>query len=242
MKTLITIIICLSAFKSYSQISIYKGVYGSSSAPADKQNPGESETDLGELSVKYVRIVSRSSTEVCFTILVEEDEKKSITECISPEEFDRNFSPVYSRFKGFRTGFYTVPVKLRGMGANRPFDFETDVALQASFIAGFGNQADARSIFDLSFGLGISVISLDMLNSEVTELRTASAFSLSLGMLFTPTSAVNVGVFGGLDMLGRKDQPINWIYNKRPWLGLGINIGLQEITSTKSPKPNKLIN
>ncbi|WP_425638810.1 hypothetical protein ACPUEN_04350 [Algoriphagus yeomjeoni] len=143
--------------------------------------------------------------------------------------------PLYSRFKGFKTGAYTVPVRLRGVSGD--FDFDPTISLTANFIAGFGSVYEERSWFDMSFGIGLSSIELNQDNSSlVEENRTAAAFTLSLGALFKPKDYMNFGLFLGWDSLGRDDRGVNWVYDNKPWLGIGINISFNEIVTDVAAK------
>ena len=154
---------------------------------------------------------------------------------IEKEKFLELTIPLYSKFKGFKTGAYTVPFRLRGVGGE--FDFDPTISLTANIIAGFGSIYKERSWLDFSFGVGLSSIVLDSTNSDlIDENRTAGAFTLSLGALFKPEDYINFGLFLGWDNLGKKDRPVNWNYNNKPWIGIGINISFNEITTNNAPK------
>lgn len=143
--------------------------------------------------------------------------------------------PLYSTFKGFKTGAYTVPFRLRGVSGD--FDFDPTISLTANFIAGFGSVYKERSWFDMSFGIGLSSIELNQDNSSlIEENRTAAAFTLSLGALFKPKDYMNFGLFLGWDTLGRDDRSVNWVYDNKPWLGIGINISFNEIVTDNAAK------
>jgi hypothetical protein len=138
-------------------------------------------------------------------------------------------SPVYSRFKGFNVGAYSIPFRLRGMGSSN-FDFESSLSLQSNLVLGLGSQYRKESWADFSIGIGLTGVNLTKKNSNVTEDRTASAFTISGGVLLKASKFANIGIFGGWDLLTQKDKDVKWIYDGQPWLGIGINISFQEIT------------
>ncbi len=149
------------------------------------------------------------------------------------EDFMIITNRLYRRYKGAKVGAYTIPFRLRGINSGN-FDFETALSLQANVVFGFGQQTKQESWLDLSWGLGLTKINLDSDNSKVTESRTASALTTSLGGVIKLDKYVNLGLFLGWDFLGKKDRETEWIYNKKPWLGIGINISFDGIKTTKT--------
>ncbi len=157
---------------------------------------------------------------------------------IEKSKFNDVTVPLYSRFKGFKTGAYTVPFRLRGVGDE--FDFDPTISLTANIIAGVGSIYKERSWLDFSLGVGLSSVVLNSNNSDlIDENRTSGAFTLSLGALFKPEDYVNFGIFLGWDTLGKNDRPVNWIYDNKPWLGIGINISFNEINTDNAAKNKK---
>ncbi|MBJ2125420.1 hypothetical protein [Flavobacterium sp. IB48] len=151
---------------------------------------------------------------------------------ISVDNFTNYTQQRYRRYKSTEVGLYTIPFKLRGFGTDN-FDFETNLSLLANLVVGFGTRQSQLSWFDASVGIGLSTISLDKINSNVTEPRTASALTLSAGGVFKFTSRANLGFFVGGDFLGKKDQSVNWKYNEKLWLGIGINISFNKLETDK---------
>jgi hypothetical protein len=150
---------------------------------------------------------------------------------MSATEFDEMSVPFYSKCKGTTVGVYAVPFRLRDIGGKR-FDFESSLSLQANMVFGFGKSTSPESWFDASFGIGLTSVNLNSNNSNVTEARTASAFTLSIGGVYKPTSFANIGIFFGIDNLPATDKATNWIYDGKLWFGLGINISFNEIKNT----------
>jgi hypothetical protein len=151
------------------------------------------------------------------------------------DDFVALTQPIYQRYKGAVVGAYTIPFRLRGVGDD--FDFESSLSLQSNLVFGFGSRSHAESWLDASFGIGLTGVNLNEKNSDVTEARTASAFTLSTGLLFKPSKLANLGVFFGWDYLGSNDKEVNWKYNKKMWVGLGLNITFNEVkTATPATK------
>lgn len=156
------------------------------------------------------------------------------------KEFKEITRPLYSRYKGAKVGVYTVPFRLRGVGGGgEPFDFESSLSLTANLVFGVGSRKEKHSTVDGSLGLGLTSIALDSLNSDVSENRTASALTLSMGLVYWPNEHINIGAFVGWDKLGLKDRSTDWIYDGKTWLGLGINIGFEALTTDKNAKIGK---
>ena len=140
---------------------------------------------------------------------------------------------IYKRYKGVSVGVYTVPFRLRFAKGGK-FDYESSLSLSSNMIFGFGTNKSARSTLDFSVGVGLTGANLDSLNSDVLDNRTAMAFTLNAGAIWKPTNYANIGLFLGADFLGNRDRSVNWIYNRRPWIGLGINISFNQIQGGNS--------
>lgn len=187
-----------------------------------------------------LKVISVDSTQVCFIVypfkgkkdpeltkqlnaIYYETNNQIIKHCIPKEEFEQNTSRVYSAFKGVRAGFYTIPFKLRF----DKFDFEQNVnfGMNIGFQYRFNKKIEDRWLYEPSFGIGLSSIQLNSKNSNVTEDRSASAFTLTSGIIIHFDNVINLGIFGGIDLLGNSDRDTNWKYHGKPWLGIGINIG-----------------
>ncbi|GGH36625.1 hypothetical protein GCM10007423_29050 [Dyadobacter endophyticus] len=148
------------------------------------------------------------------------------------QDFKKYARPVYRNYKGATVGLYTVPFRLRGKGDT--FDFESSLALQANLVFGLGSSKSKESWLDASVGLGLSSINLDSLNSDVTQGRTASALTISLGTVIKLNRFANFGIFIGKDFLNARDRSTAWIFNKKTWVGLGINISFNDIATDKT--------
>lgn len=153
------------------------------------------------------------------------------------ESFKRITQALYKRYKGTSVGVYTIPFRLRGSGDD--FDFESSLSLQANLVAGFGKRTSETSWIDLSLGIGLTGVNLNSNNSNVTDQRTASAFTVSSGVVVKPSKFANIGLFLGWDNLGVNDRDVDWVHNGNLWLGLGINISFNTITTDESAEGDK---
>ncbi|MBU2947373.1 hypothetical protein [Zobellia uliginosa] len=191
----------------------------------------------GKAYFKYWRF--REATSSAFNTYNSPDASDPTKEYIfsmDVNEYENITRQIYKRFKGFSAGAYTVPFRLRGIGGDDNFDFESSLSLQANFIVGFGSKYNKESWFDASFGLGLTEINLTEKNSDVAAPRTASAFTFSFGGVIKAAQFVNVGIFIGMDNLGRADSDVNWRYEGDLWVGMGINVSFNKLTTNSSPK------
>ena len=153
-------------------------------------------------------------------------------------------TPLYRRYKGASFGAYTIPLRLRGL-YSRDFDFESSLSLQANLIFGFGTRYSQESWFDLSFGVGITGISLNNKNAkfrdnreEPFEERTANAVTFSFGSVIKANRFANLGLFVGWDFLDVDDSEIDWVHDGNVWYGLGINVTFTKVDTEKSANGN----
>ncbi|WP_159090563.1 hypothetical protein [Aquimarina aquimarini] len=157
------------------------------------------------------------------SLFYETTNNSSIHHSMPREVFNKYTIPIYSSFRGVRAGFYTIPFKIR----IDDFDFEQNInfGMNIGFQFRFNKKIEDRWLYEPSIGIGLSSINLNNKNSNVNEERTASAFSTSLGLILHFDKNINLGLFSGIDFLGNNDAEVNWKYDKKPWLGIGINIG-----------------
>ena len=134
----------------------------------------------------------------------------------------------YHRFKGVKAGLFTVPFKLR----INDFDFEQNVNLgmSVSFRFRMNRKVENDWLLSPTLGIGLSTVKLNPKNSNISEdsenaNRTASAFSLSSGIVIELKESINLSIQYGFDFLGNDDKNVNWKYDRKSWIGLGINIG-----------------
>jgi hypothetical protein len=150
------------------------------------------------------------------------DEGKTYT--LPVEEFKNTAEPNYNRVE-WRFGVYTIPFKLRFGG----FSFDANVNLGTSIGAKIRMKREIENGFALEpiFGFGIASIKLDTSNSSTSSGTNVSAFTINTGVLIHITKAINIGLTYGFDNMSKNDQELyNWKYNGKGWLGLGINVTL----------------
>ncbi|MGB5943270.1 MAG: hypothetical protein WBG71_10340 [Leeuwenhoekiella sp.] len=151
---------------------------------------------------------------------------------MTKENFGHYTKKMYARLRGFEYGTYTVPIRLRSNDNN--FEFDANLSLGANIISRISlNRYSKYSYVDFSFGVSLSKINLDPSNSllgventdfaEIEKL-SPSAITFSTGILLNLAKNVNFGAYVGWDYLSSADQKADWIYNKKPWLGIGINV------------------
>ena len=147
------------------------------------------------------------------------------------DDFEKFTQVLYNRFRGFKYGGYTVPIRLRKNGNS--FEFNSNVSLGANVIARFGLRKKEHAFIDLSFGVSITKVDLNESNSDLGSIGTEfedikslspAAFTYTIGALLNLAENVNLGVYWGWDRLQSADNKADWIYNKKPWLGIGLNI------------------
>lgn len=153
---------------------------------------------------------------------------------IEKVKFDQLTQPLYSKYKGVAFGAYTIPFRLRSIGGGDDFDFESSLSLQANLVFGFGSIYKQDSWLDTSIGIGLTGVNLNNKNSTVTEDRTASAFTFSLGGVIKPAKYANIGLFLGWDFLGQNDNEVDWKYDGKTWVGIGINVSFSEVKTERT--------
>ena len=145
---------------------------------------------------------------------------------INNKDFNRIATKFYNRNLPVTAGVYSVPFKLR----LNDFDFEQDLNIGVNIGFPFRTKRTLEKswILEPNFGIGISKVNLNEKNTNgtVKTVRTANAFTFSGGLLIRFSEKINFGVFLGKDLLGKSDSDTNWQYDKKFWLGLGLNISL----------------
>ncbi|OUS00377.1 hypothetical protein A9Q86_10415 [Flavobacteriales bacterium 33_180_T64] len=147
------------------------------------------------------------------------------------DDFEKFTKVLYNRFRGFKYGGYTVPIRLRKNDDS--FEFNSNISLGANVIARFGLKKKEHMYIDLSLGISITKVDLNSDNSllgtqgtDFADIETLSptAFTYTFGVLFNLAENVNLGAYLGWDRLQSSDNKTQWIYNRKPWLGIGLNI------------------
>ena len=151
---------------------------------------------------------------------------------MSKLDFENLTKPYYNKFRGFKYGAYTVPIRLRS--SNDVFEFDSNLSLGANILGRIGlNRFKENAFIDLSFGISVTKVNLNKENSilgtvgsdfEKIDVLSPAALTVSLGLLINLAENVNIGAYLGWDRLSTADNKTQWIYNNKPWTGIGLNI------------------
>ena len=200
-----------------------------------------------------VQIVSFDSKTVSYRYLTFKNDKLKSTYNnddeifeMSIEDFTYYTSKYLTRFRNWKVGAYTVPIRIRSKGNN--FEFESNLSLGANITKGinFSRYGD-YGYADFSFGISLTKVNLNENNSDLETVNpdlntlSQSALTTSFGLTVHLDKNVNFGIFYGWDFLEGSDQEkLKWIHNKKPWLGFGINVSFNaNDSSNTSEKTNQ---
>lgn len=196
--------------------------------------------------IKYqnqVKVLYSENDRVFFKYLVFPDDadkaifnydsnNKERTFSMSKDDFNNLTNTYFNKFRGFKYGAYTVPIRLRN--SKGIFEFDSNLSLGANVLSRLSlNRFKEHLFIDLSFGIGLTKVNLNKENSnlgvegsdfENIDVLSPTAFTLSFGLLLNLAENVNIGAYCGLDRLSTADNKAGWIYNKKPWLGIGVNV------------------
>ncbi|WP_290801632.1 hypothetical protein [Flavobacterium sp.] len=223
------------------------------SVAQEKLNDKSISTDFEIKKKHIVRVVSFDSHTVSYRYLTfNDDDLKKIYNNddqifeMSIEDFSYYTNKYINRFRNWKVGAYTVPIRIRSKDNN--FEFESNLSLGANITKGvnFSRYGD-HGYADFSFGISLTKVNLNENNSDLKnvnpELNTLaqSALTTSLGLTIHLDKNVNFGIFYGWDFLEGSDQEkLKWIHNKKPWLGFGINVSFNaNDSSNTSEKTNQ---
>jgi len=190
---------------------------------------------------KYLLFKSKSPSYEKYNFTKSGDE---ITFSLSKADFKELTEVYYNRFRGFKFGAYSIPIRLRNSKEN--FEFDANLSLGANIISRFSySRFNEQSYIDLSLGFSITKVNLNKENSSLGQTGTdyadidvlsPAALTLSVGALVNLSKAINIGVYWGWDRISSADQKANWIYNKKPWLGIGFNVSFTGEASKSNSK------
>lgn len=144
---------------------------------------------------------------------------------IDKKEFVAKTIPYYSRSRkpAITAGAVLLPIKMRF----NEFDFSKDITLGPVVGAKWRMSHYDENYFSILVGFGITSITLDSISTKgkIASITDRPALTPSLGFVFEFHTNVQIGIFAGIDCLSARENT-NWIYNKKPWLsiGLGYNI------------------
>lgn len=159
-------------------------------------------------------------------ILVE----SSLIEKNTIQLYSKRFEPV--------AGPLVIPVKLR----SSPFDFSTDISFGAAVGSAVrtSRQVENNRLYFLLSG-GITAITIDSISTEgeVTESMDFPGFYMAAGAVLSLRNSFSLGLFVGVDYLSARNRN-NWIYQGKPWVGVGIGISMFQLNKEDQSTLNKV--
>jgi hypothetical protein len=165
---------------------------------------------------------------------------------IKNERFKNLTSTYYNKFRGFKFGTYSVPIRLRN--SDGVFEFDSNLSLGASLVARFSlSRYNQYSYIDISGGISITKVNLNPENSnlgsigdfETVEALSPAAITPTIGILVGIAKNVNLGTYVGWDHISTADNKAKWIYDRKPWVGIGLNIAFTGNASQSDSKSGK---
>lgn len=155
---------------------------------------------------------------------------------VKKEIFEKTTDKIYSLYAGEAFGVVSIPFKIR-LG-NDDFETNANIGLNLGFKYRLNRKVENRWILQPNIGIGLADIPLNEENSNVEKAENRTALSFSLGLMLNISNDVNVGFFYGVDRLNKANQSVEWKYQNRGWLGIGINIGFGDNKSKESDLNN----
>lgn len=254
-----TLLFCtpLIVFSQEKSYIVENGQYYFTKSLSAEDSAEKITSDLnGSFEIKkkhIIQIVNFDSKEVAFRYLTfTRDEglmqlynKDNETLKMSIEDFSFYTKPYLSRFRQWKVGAYTVPIRIRSENEN--FEFESNLSLGANITKGvnFSRYGDLGHV-EVSFGISLTKVDLTEDNSALSTVNpdlntlSQSALTTSFGIAVHLAKNVNFGLFYGWDFLEGSDQEkLQWIHNKKPWLGFGINVSFSNNDSSNTSNTDK---
>lgn len=185
----------------------------------------------------YIRFFDYRDNSGMQTKYVEDGESKYFR--VKKDVFEKTTDKIYSIYAGEAFGVVSIPFKIR-LG-NDDFETNANIGLNLGFKYRLNRKVEDRWILQPNIGIGLADIPLNEENSNVEKAENRTALSFSLGVMLNVSKDVNIGVFYGVDRLNKTNQVVDWKYQNKGWLGIGINIGFGDSKSKDSDPKNKTI-
>jgi len=143
---------------------------------------------------------------------------------LSTEEFNEKAIPKHSMKPTFSIGSSVIPLRIRVS----PFDFSSEFSFGTSFGAKFRLSPYQDASLNAVFGLHITSITLDSLDTEgaISSAVPTNQVALTPAIgLILEFSKAQIGFYTGWDLINGtyKDE---WIYQGKPWMSLGVGFSL----------------
>jgi hypothetical protein len=138
-------------------------------------------------------------------------------------------------------GLLALPVKIRPFATeNGQFDFTDGFSVGSTFSWTLHHNFQTGFTHNLLGYMGISSFTAD--SSKIKEVRNdndykIAAFSPAIGYMWGKNN-VQLTLLVGIDFPAGKVQQ-NWVYRNKPWIGLGIGIGMFKIGNEDNNKQGK---
>lgn len=199
----------------------------------DKNNPIK--TGFRIIENKQIKVSYIEDDRVYFNFKNTDEAGELITYSIKKEDFRILTETYFNFFRGYNYGAFTVPTRMRLTKETFEFDSNLSLGANVSFRFGVRNTTEHRYT-DFILGFSITKVNLTAENSILgdstimdnpyAQIATLSpvAITPSIGALISLSENINIGIYGGADIISSADQKSKWIYNGRPWLGIGLNI------------------
>ena len=152
-------------------------------------------------------------------------------------DFSTYLTKVFGKHRGFLTGGYTVPIRLRLNAGN--FEFESNLSIGTNIALRLApSRFREFPYYDLSLGISLTKANLNPENSLLRDTTLANnpfssvdvlsptAFTPSLGLNVALNNNVSIGAIIGVDLIPSADNRADWLYQGVPWLGIGLNFAL----------------
>lgn len=139
-------------------------------------------------------------------------------------------SPIYWDTWQLILGNVITPVKIRF----QPFQFSKDFTVGPTFGIQYQKQESAPIHWNILVSIGVTSITLDSYNTNqyLENTNEVIAFTPSLGIMFNYHS-IQVGIFSGIDIINSNQEVATYyLYQAKPWLGLGFGYAIFSSTST----------
>lgn len=155
---------------------------------------------------------------------------------IKMKDLDEKTQEYFGISKNFTYGITLIPFKLRFGGSDKDFQYGEGFSLGLNAGVEFSLRSRKQQSVSVLAGIAASTVSV---NSESTnnyieedKVTTSGAFTPSLGIVYS-YERFQIGTFVGWDIIGGALGE-NWIYNKKPWLGLGLGFTIFQKNKTES--------
>lgn len=160
---------------------------------------------------------------------------------IKIKDLDEKTQEYFGMSKNFTYGITLIPFKLRFGGGDKDFQYGEGFSLGLNAGVEFNLRSRKEQSVSVLAGIAASTVSVDSESTnnyiEEDKVTTSGAFTPSLGIVYA-YERFQIGAFVGWDIIGGALGE-NWIYNKKPWLGLGLGFTIFQKNKTEGSGKQK---